>query len=96
MTTEAACTVRTQYGSGGSSGNGSGTGHPVESPPPATARLRGRFLAELLLRSDLPFLPPGTAGKAVQGAAGKGTNAAGAGARKLPSQFKNRHEGKGP
>lgn len=56
MTTAAACTVRTQYGSGGSSGNGSRTGRPVEHPP--TARLRGRFLTELLLRSDFPFLPP--------------------------------------
>lgn len=58
MTTEAACTVRTQYGSGGSSGSGSRTGHPVEPPTPATARLRGRLLAELLLGSDFPFLPP--------------------------------------
>lgn len=58
MTTEAACTVKTQYGSGGSSGSGSRTGHPVEPPTPATARLRGRLLAELLLGSDFPFLPP--------------------------------------
>lgn len=57
MTTAAACTVRTQYGSGGSSGNGSRTGRPVDPPPPP-ARLRGRFLAELLLPSDFPFLPP--------------------------------------
>ncbi|XP_055477977.1 uncharacterized protein LOC129687537 [Psammomys obesus] len=43
--------------------------------PPRAARLRGRLLAESLLRPDFSFLPtfPGTAGKAVQGAAGKGT-----------------------
>lgn len=75
MTTAAACTVRTQYGSGVSSGNSSRTGRPVDLPPlRPTARLRCRSSAELLLRSDFPFLPPfpGTAGKAVQGAAGKG------------------------
>lgn len=58
MTTAAACTVRAQYGSGGRSGNGSRTGRPVDPPHPPTARLRGRFHAELLLRSDFPFLPP--------------------------------------
>lgn len=57
MTTAAACTVRTQYGSGVSSGNSSRTRRPVD-PPPLTARLRGRSSAELLLRSDFPFLPP--------------------------------------
>lgn len=35
MTVAAACTVRTQYGSGGSSGNGSRrTGRFIDSPPP--------------------------------------------------------------
>lgn len=33
MTVAAACTVRTQYGSGGSSGNGSKTGLPLNYPP---------------------------------------------------------------
>lgn len=45
MTVAAACTVRTQYGSGGSSGNGSETGRPLEPPlraPPPPLPLLGR------------------------------------------------------
>lgn len=94
MTTAAACTVRAQYGSGGSSGNGSRTGRPVDHPP--TARLRGRFLADLLPGPTSPFSHLSQhRGKSSAGRSRQG-NAAGAGARKPPSQFKNRHEGKGP
>lgn len=40
MTVAAACTVRTQYGSGGSSGNGSRrTGRPIDRPPHTTPPL---------------------------------------------------------
>lgn len=94
MTTAAACTVRTQYGSGVSSGNSSRTGRPIDPPP-----LRASAAAPRLSCFSGPTFPfshlsrhrgKNSAGRSKQG------KAAGAGARKPPSQFKTRHEGKGP
>lgn len=94
MTTAAACTVRTQYGSGGSSGNGSRTGRPVDPPAPRASAAASSPSCSSAPTSPFSHLSrhrgKSSAGRSRQG------NAAGAGARKPPRQFKTRHEGKGP
>lgn len=94
MTVAAACTVRTQYGSGGSSGNGSRrTGRPIDRPQRTTPAASS---APVLLRPDFPFLLPFPAPREKQRRAEQAGRAAGARTREPPSQFKTRHEGKGP
>lgn len=98
MTVAAACTVRTQYGSGGSSGNGSRrTGRFIDFPPTPTPRTTAAASsAWVLLWPDFPFLPPFPAPREKQRRAEQAGRAAGARTREPPSQFKTRHEGKGP
>lgn len=95
MTTAAACTVRTQYGSGGSSGNGSRTGRPVDLPPLLRASAAASSLSCFSRPTSLFSHLSRHRGKSSAGCSRQG-NAAGAGAQKPSSQFKNRHEGKGP